>query len=207
MSAIDVIRFMGADVAWVDGALEVMGLDVLPADVAEHVIVLAQEHKEELVRELGASAPGPRTGLEWVTCPPEFDAEKHGGQWAAFDLADLAKLYGVRVVHAGERILAIYPPALEPELIAYAGSLLAEARGFLTSHMDKLPILPPAQAVVEIKGIMAAHKGLKFTRGTDASMWPVYPRQWTAGQKATVQALWFLAGPALDADDFEGVDT
>ena len=108
------------------------------------------------------------TGLEWVAYPPEFDAKKYGGQWAAFDLADLAKLYGLRIVHAGERILAVYPPALEPELIAYAGSLLAEAQDFLRQHVDKLPVLSPADAVATIKAVMRQHKGLRFTRGTDA---------------------------------------
>ena len=48
------------------------------------------------------------TGLEWIVWPaddadPDFDA-----RWAAFDLADLARLYGIRVVRAGERILAVY---------------------------------------------------------------------------------------------------
>jgi hypothetical protein len=151
----------------------------------------------------GTSAPEPGTGLEWVTCPPEYDADKYGGQWAAFDLADLAKLYGLQIVHADERVLAVYPPALEPELIAYAGSLLADALGFLRQHMDKLPALTQPEAVAAIKAVMRQHKGLKFTRGGDASMWPVYPRQWTAGQRATLQALWFAAGDVLDENDFE----
>jgi hypothetical protein len=207
MSAIDVIRSMGADVAWVDGAVEVMGLDVLPADVAEHVIVLAREHREELVRELsGASAPGPVTGLEWVSYPPFLDTEKYGGQWAAFDLADLGKLYGVRVVRASERILAVFQPSLEPELVAYASELLAEAQGFLRQHQDRLPVLDPAEAVKIILATMRAHKGLRFCRGSDGSRWPIFPKRWTAGQKATVQSLWLVAGPALDVDFFEGVD-
>jgi len=118
----------------------------------------------------------------------------------------VCKLYGVRVVRAGERVLAVYPPALEPELIAYAGSLLVEALPYLRQHMDKLPSLGAADAVTEIKRIMNAHKGLKFTKGDDGSRWPIYPRTWTAGQKATAQSLWFAAGEALDRDDFMEVD-
>lgn len=200
MSTAKIIADMGAAVAFVDGKVKLSGLDRLPANVAERVLAVARERREELRRELDP------TGLGWVTYPPVLDVQKYGGQWAAFDLADLGKLYGPRVVRAGDRIIVIYPPALEPELVAYAGSLLAEARDFLHQHMDRLPLLAPAEAVTEIKRIMAAHKGLKFTRGTDASMWPLYPRTWTAGQKATVQALWFVAGDALDRDDFEGVE-
>jgi len=198
MSAIDVIRSLGADATWVDGAVEVMGLDVLPADVAEHVIAVAQEHKEELVRELsGASAPGPVTGLEWVSKPTDPDAPDYGSRWAAFDLADLGRLYGVRIVHAGERVLAVYPPELPAELVAYASELLAEARPYLTTNMDRLPILSPAEAVKTIMEIMRQHPGLRFCRGGDGSRWPIYPASWAAGQKATVQALWFVAGDAL----------
>ena len=200
MSAARIITDMGAAVAFVDGKVKLSGLDRLPADIAERVLAVARESREELRRELDP------TGLGWVTCPPEFDAEKYGGQWAAFDLADLGKLYGLRIVHAGERILAVYPPALEPELIAYAGSLLAEARDFLRQHMDKLPVLAPADAVATIKAVMHQHKGLRFCRGEDGSRWPLYPRGWTAGQRATVQALWFAAGDALDLDDFMEVD-
>ena len=205
MSTARIITGMGAVVAFVDGKVKLSGLDRLPADVAERVLAVARERREELRRELsGASAFG--TGLEWVTCPPEFDAEKYGDLWAAFDLADLAKLYGVRIVHAGERILATHPPALEPELIAYAGSLLVEARTYLAAHLDKLPVLASAEAVTEIKRIMRPHRGLRFCCGDDGSRWPIYPRPWTAGQRATLQTLWLAAGDALDNDDFMGVD-
>ena len=203
MSAIDVIRSLGADATWVDGAVEVMGLDVLPADVAEHVIAVAREHKEELVRELsGASAPGPVTGLEWVSKPTDPDAPDYGSRWAAFDLADLSRLYGVRIVHAGERVLAVFQPDLPDELVAYASELLAEARPYLAEHLDRLPILSPAAAVKIILDIMRQHPGLRFCRGEGGSRWPLYPVTWTAGQKVTLQALWFAAGDALDRDDF-----
>lgn len=147
------------------------------------------------------------TGLEWIIWPaddadPDFDA-----RWAAFDLADVCRLYGVRVVRSAERVLAIYPPSLEPELIAYAGSLLVEAQDYLRQHMDKLPILDPAEAVEIVKSIMRQHKGLRFCRGEGGSRWPLYPKGWTAGQKATVQTLWFAAGDALDLDDFMGIGT
>jgi len=199
MSTARIITDMGAAVALVGGKVKLSGLDRLPADIAERVLAVARERREELRRELDP------TGLGWVTCPPEFDADKYGSQWAAFDLADLCHLYALRVVRAGERILATYPPALAPELIAYASELLSEARDYLRQHLDKLPILTPAEAVTAIMEIMRQHKGLKFTRGTDASIWPVYPRHWSAGQKATVQALWLVAGDALNRDDFEGV--
>ena len=145
------------------------------------------------------------TGLEWIVWPaddadPDFDAK-----WAAFDLADLGRLYGVRIVASGGRALAIYPSSLEPELVAYAGSLLAEARGYLSVNMDKLPVLSPAEAVATVKSIMRQHKGLRFARGDGDSLWPLYPATWTAGQKTTVQALWLAAGEALDLDDFKEV--
>ena len=200
MSAAKIITGMGAAVALVDGKVKLSGLDRLPADVAERVLAVARERREELRRELDP------TGLGWVTYPPALDTKKYGGQWAAFDLADLAKLYGLRIVRAGERILAVYPPALEPELIAYAGSLLAEAQDFLRQHVDKLPVLSPADAVATIKAVMRQHKGLRFCRGEDGSRWPLYPRGWTAGQRGTLQALWFAAGDALDLDDFMEVD-
>lgn len=146
------------------------------------------------------------TGLEWIVWPADDTTPAFASWWAAFDLADLGKLYAVRVVRSAERILAVYPPELEPELIAYAGSLLAEARGYLSAHMDKLPVLDPAEAVKIVKSIMRQHKGLRFCRGDGGSRWPLYPMTWTAGQKATVQALWFAAGPALDRDDFKGID-
>ncbi|KAF5031543.1 hypothetical protein DSECCO2_626670 [anaerobic digester metagenome] len=146
------------------------------------------------------------TGLEWIAWPaddtdPDFDAK-----WAAVDLRDIGKPYGVRVVRSGEHIIAIYPPALEPELIAYAGSLLVEAQDYLRQHIDKLPALTPAEAVEIILGIMRQHPGLRFCRGDVGSMWPLYPTTWTAGQKATVQSLWFAAGDALELDSFMGVD-
>lgn len=207
MNTARTIAAMGASVALVDGKVRLSGLDRLPAAVVERVLAVARERREELRRELsGASAPAPGTGLEWVAYPPEFDAKKYGGQWAAFDLADLAKLYGVRIVHAGEHALAIYPPTLEPELVAHASELLAEARTYLAAHLDKLPILEPAEAVKIILEIMRMHKGLRFCRGGDGSRWPIYPKTWTAGQKATMQALWFAVGPALDNDDFMEVD-
>jgi len=80
--------------------------------------------------------------------------------------------------------------------------LLAEARDFLRQHMDRLPVLEPAAAVEHILAIMREHPGLRFTRGDDGSLWPLYPQTWTAGQKATVQALWFAAGADLDCDNF-----
>jgi len=200
MSAARIITDMGAAVAFVDGKVKLSGLDRLPAEVAERVLGVARERREELRRELDP------TGLGWLPGPPDEAAPSFDGWWAAFDLADLCRLYHVRVVRAGERVLAVYPPALEPELIAYAGSLLVEAQPYLAAHLDKLPILPPAQAVETIKDIMRQHKGLRFCRGDGGSRWPLYPKTWTVGQKATVQSLWFVAGPALDQDAFEEIN-
>jgi hypothetical protein len=154
----------------------------------------------------GASAPASETGLDWLPGPPGDADPAFNGWWAAYDLADVCHLYGVWIVRAGERILAVYPPELEPELIAYAGSLLAEARGYLSAHMAKLPALAPAEAVEIIKDTMRAHKSLRFCRGEAGSRWPLYPKTWTAGQRVTLQTLWFAAGDALDRDDFKGVD-
>ncbi len=147
------------------------------------------------------------TGLEWIVWPadkadPDFDAK-----WASVDLRDLGKLYGVRVVHAGERILAIFQPDLPAELVAYASELLAEARPYLTANLGKLPILTQPEAVEIILDMMRQHKGLRFCRGDGGSRWPLYPKGWTAGQRATVQSLWLAAGDAPDLDDFMGLDT
>ena len=200
MSAARTITEMGAAVALVDGKVKLSGLDRLPADVAERVLTVARERREELRQELDP------TGLGWLPGPPDDAAPTFNVWWAAFDLADLCRLYGVRVVHAGERVIAVYPPALEPELIAYAGSLLVEAQPYLAAHLDKLPVLAPAEAVTAIKEIMHQHRGLKFCRGDGGSRWPLYPRTWTAGQRAMMQSLWFVAGEALDREDFKGVD-
>ena len=151
------------------------------------------------------TAPG-GAGLEWISNPTDPDASDYGSQWAAYDLADLGRLYGVRVARAGERILAVYSPALEPELIAYASELLAEAQPYLAANIDRIPILTSAAAVKTILEIMRQHDGLRFTRGEDGSRWPLYPKTWTAGQKVTLQSLWLIAGDALDLDDFMEVD-
>jgi hypothetical protein len=200
MSAARIITEMGAAVAFVDGKVKLSGLDRLPAKVAERVLDVARERREELRRELDP------TGLGWLPGPPDEAAPSFDGWWAAFDLSDLGKLYGVRVVRAGERILAAYPPELEAELVAYASELLAEARSYIAANLDKLPVLSPADAVAAIKEIMRQHKGLRFTKGEGGSMWPLYPKNWTAGQRATLQSLWFAAGGALDRDDFREVE-
>jgi len=109
----------------------------------------------------------------------------------------------VRIVAAGKHILAIFPPDIDPELVAATCEVLVAARPYLAANLDKLPTLTPAEAVVEVKAIMRQHKGLQFTRGEAGSMWSLYPRTWTASQKQAVQALWFAAGDALDANDFK----
>lgn len=200
MSAAQVIKTMGAAVAYVDGKLKLSGLDRLPAEVAERVLGVARERREELRRELDP------TGLGWLPGPPDESAPDFNARWAAYDLADICKLHGVRIVRAAERIVAVFPSPLEPELVAYAGSLLAEARPFLSVHLEKLPVLPPPEAVEILKDTMRQNKGLRFCRGEAGSRWPLYPKTWTAGQRATVQALWFAAGDALDLDAFKEID-
>lgn len=140
------------------------------------------------------------TGLEWIDRPTDDTAPDFDSRWAAFDLADFGKLFGVRVIHAGERILAVYPPGLEPELVAHASELLADARPYLAVNLDKLPILTPSEAVTSLRAIMRQHPGLRFCRGEEGSRWPLYPCNWTAEQRGTVQALWFVGGEALDLD-------
>jgi hypothetical protein len=121
-------------------------------------------------------------------------------------MRDIGRHYGVRVVHAGGRVLAIFPPDLDAELVAATSEVLVAARPYLRQHMDRLPILTPTDAVQIIKDIMREHPGLRFCRGDGGSRWPLYPREWTAGQRATVQALWFAAGDALDRCDFREID-
>ena len=70
--------------------------------------------------------------------------------------------------------------------------------------MDNLPIPPSANAVEIILDIMREHPGLRFCRSDGGSRWPIYPRDWTAGQRAPVQSLWLMAGDALDTNSFEG---
>ena len=180
MSAARIITDMGAAVALVDGKVKLSGLDRLPAEVAERVLDVARKHREELARELsGASAPGPETGLDWLPGPPADDGPDFAGWWGAFDLADLAKLYSLRVVAAGGRVLVLYPPSLSPDLVSYAEALLNDAKPCLVAHLDKLPVLAPADAVENIKGVMRRYKGLRFTRGEGGSMWPLYPTTWS----------------------------
>ena len=196
MSAARIITDMGAAVAFVDGKVKLSGLDRLPAKVAERVLAVARERRDELRRELDP------TGLGWLPGPPDDTDPAFNGWWAAFDLADVCNLYDVRVVRAGKRILAVYPPSLEPELIAHAGSLLVGAQDYLALHQDKISKLAPAGAVKIIMEVMRQHRGLRFCRGDGGCRWPLYPKHWTAVQKATVQSLWFAAGPALDQDTF-----
>ena len=159
------------------------------------------------VESKGALAPGPdTTGLGWLPGPPDDADPAFSAWWAALDLLDIGRCFGLRIVRAGERILAVYPPSLDPGMIEYAEDLLDDARGYLMANLDRLPVLTPAEAVVEIKGIMREHPGLRFARGEGGSMWPLYPKTWTAGQKATAQSLWFAAGDVLDRDDFRGVE-
>ena len=208
MSAAEVLRSMGATVALVDGKLKLAGLDRLRADVAERVQAVARARREELVRELsGASAPGPDTGLEWSLWPAEDGDPNLEGKWAVFDLRDVCRSCGLRIVRAGERILAAYPPSLDAGMVEYSEGLLDDARGYLAAHLEKLPALAPAEAVEIIKDVMRQHRGLKFTRGENGSRWPIYPPKWAACQKQALQSLWLVAGDALDADPFMGVDS
>lgn len=200
MSTARIITEMGAAVALVGGKVKVSGLDRLPAEVAERVLAVARDRREELRRELDP------TGLDWLPAPSGVSAPTLAPWWAAFDLADLCRLHGVRIVAAGNRLMAIYPPDLSPELVAYVSALLAESRPYLEQRKDRLPALSPSEAVEAIKGLMVAHKGLRFIRGDGGSLWPLYPKTWTAGQRATVQSLWFVAGPTLDHVDFQEVD-
>ena len=94
MSAAKSITYMGATVALVGGKVKLSGLDRLPAEVAAHVLTVAREHRDELRRELDY------IGLGWLPGPPA-DEITFDGWWAAFDLADLCRLYGLRIVLAG----------------------------------------------------------------------------------------------------------
>ena len=200
MSAARTITNMGAAVALVDGKVKLSGLDRLPAEVAARVVEVARARRDELRRELDP------TGLGWLPGPPDDADPAFPSWWAAFDLQDIGRCFGVRIVRAGERVLAVYPPGLDPELVDATSEVLADARLFLSANLDKLPVLAPTEAVAAIKEIMRAHKSLRFCRGEAGSRWPIYPRQWTAGQRATVQSLWFATGDALDRDDFMEVD-
>jgi hypothetical protein len=152
-----------------------------------------------------ASALAPETGLDWLPGPPTDDGPDLADWSACFDLRDVCRSCGVRIVRAGKRVVAIFPASLDPNLVAYTSALLDDARPFLSDHLGKLPVLPPAGAVIIILAIMREHPGLRFCRGDGGSRWPLYPKHWTAGQKATVQSLWCIAGEALDLDGFVGM--
>jgi len=184
------------------------------AKVATVAVAKVENRKIEIsdlvgVADKEASAPSSdqdNTGLGWLPPGPDFDHPDHPGWWACFDLADLCRTHHMRVVHAGERLLILYPVELPDGLIEYAEDLLEDGKPYLRQHMDRLPILTPAEAVEIIKSIMRTHRGLRFCRGDGGSRWPLYPKTWSAGQKATVQSLWFAAGDALDRDNFEEID-
>jgi hypothetical protein len=142
------------------------------------------------------------TGLEWLTSPPDSDDATFETWWACIDLADFCRLNGIRIVKDRERVIAIYPPALESDLVAYTSQLLDDARPYLNANIDKLPILVPSEAVRVIKDVMRQHQGLRFCRGEDGSRWPLYPTTWATEQCMVVQSLWFAAGNALDHDNF-----
>ncbi len=154
----------------------------------------------------GASVPDPQTDLDWSPWPAEDGDPDYEAKWAVFDLRALCRSCGLRIVRAGERVLAVYPTSLDAGMIEYAEGLLDDARAYLHQHMDKLPALAPAEAVKIILDIMRQHPGLRFCRGDGGSRWPLYPRTWTAGQRAMMQSLWFIAGEALNREDFKGVD-
>ncbi|MHC1792192.1 hypothetical protein [Solidesulfovibrio sp.] len=200
MSAAKLITDMGATVALVDGKVKLAGLDRLPAEIATRVVAAAREHVAELRRELDP------TGLGWSPWPAEDGDPDFEGKWAVFDLRDACRSCKARIVRAGERILAFYPPSLGAGMVEYAEDLLDDARGYLAANLDKLPVLTPAEAVERIKEVMRAHPGLRFTRGDGDSIWPLYPKDWSAGQKMAVQSLWLVAGPNLDHDAFKEID-
>jgi len=162
MSAAQVIKSMGATVAYVDGKLKLSGLDRLRADVAERIQAVARERREELRRELDP------TGLGWLPGPPDDTDPAFVTWWSSLDLQDICRCFGVRVVRSAERILAIFPPNLDAELVAATSEVFA-ARSCLAANLGKLPILPPTDAVEIIVDVMQAHKGLRFCRGDGGS--------------------------------------
>jgi hypothetical protein len=79
------------------------------------------------------------TGLTWLPGAPDIDHPDFDGWWAAFDLRDLARHHGLRVVLAGGRPRLVYPSHPHSALVAYAGNLFADALPFLKQHMGELP--------------------------------------------------------------------
>lgn len=179
MSAVKAIAALGAVVTLEAGRLQVSGLDRLPAAVAEQVLAVARARRDELLQELSE---------------PDQDAAT-----AASDLLDIASRHGLRLTQvASGRVVLIYPPRPHPDLVQYADGLLTLARPHFVRHPGLLPDLTPAGAVAELQGLLDACPGLRFVRGEGGGWWPVYPRYWSVEQKASVQALWFVAGDALD---------
>jgi hypothetical protein len=79
------------------------------------------------------------TGLSWLPCSPGFDHPDHPAWWACFDLADLAKTHGLRVVLSDGDPHLICPAGSHPDLKSYAESLFADALPFIEQHMGELP--------------------------------------------------------------------
>lgn len=80
------------------------------------------------------------TGLSWLPCAPGLDHPDHPAWWACFDLADLAKTHGLRVVLSDGAPHLTCPAGSHPELKSYAESLFADALPFLEQHKGKLPM-------------------------------------------------------------------
>lgn len=180
MSAVKAIKALGAIVTIEAGRLQVSGLDRLPAAVAEQVLAVARARRDDLLREL--SEPG-----------------QDAAATAAADLIDIADRHGLRLAQASTgRVLLLYPHRPSPNLVQYADGLLTLALPHFMRHPGLLPVMTPAEAVEELQELQDACPGFRLVRGEGGGWWPVYPRYWSVEQRASVQALWFVAGDALD---------
>jgi len=126
MSAVQMVRALGVEVALSGDKVKLRGLDRLDHDTATRAIEVARAHRDQLVRELS----GQGTGLDdWPPFPPE-DVD-FGAYEAAGSLLDLCRRHDLHVVITDGKARIIYPVGASEALREYAATLLAEAREFI----------------------------------------------------------------------------
>jgi hypothetical protein len=133
MSAVQLVRALGVEVALSGDKVKLRGLDRLDHDTATRAIEVARKHRDQLVRELA----GEGTGLDgWPPFPPE-DVD-FGAYEAAGSLLDLCRRHGLRVKVTNGKASVIYPVDAPRALVEYAELLLAEGRSYILNMKNQV---------------------------------------------------------------------
>ncbi len=134
MSALQMVRAFGVEVALAGEKVRLRGLDRLDHATATRAIETAKKHRDQLVRELAREG----TGLdEWPPFPPE--EVDFGAYEAAGSLLDLCRRHGLRVVITDGKAHIAYPPGAPEALRRYADQLLAEGWAFIKAMWGVAP--------------------------------------------------------------------